>query len=181
MVIDKLTEAVVAKNIKEFLVNKPNGNWHEDKIRQAKGHSHGPDLILVGGKRNSEYFIIECKGRSYAKSANSVNKEGWLNALGQLITRMDTERVIQTGKTKGRINRSYHYGLGLYWVGAQVALRRIPHKIANTLNLYIFSVYDDGYVKQWSPKDFGQNHLEDEFKTQNTDNCTSLKQSTDTN
>lgn len=51
---------------------------------------------------------------------------------------MKTERVIQTGKNKGKINRAYKYGMGLYWVGAQVALRRIPSKIANTLNLYIF-------------------------------------------
>lgn len=136
------------------MVNKPNGNWHDYTAREADLHGHGPDLVLVGGKRNSEYFIIECKGKSYAQSSRSANKEGWLHALGQLITRMETERVIQTGKTKSRINRAYKYGLGLYWVTAQVALRRIPPKIANTLNLYIFSVYEDGWVKMWTPKDF---------------------------
>lgn len=159
-----MTEGTVIKRVKDFLLNKPDGNWHEEKIRESGLHEHGPDLILVGGKRNSEYFIIECKGKSNAASANSINKEGWLNALGQLVTRMDTERVIQRGKNKGRINRAYKYGMGLYWVGAQVALRRIPHKIANTLNLYIFSVYDDGWVKQWTPKDFEKNHLEEAFK-----------------
>lgn len=166
IIIDKLTEDVIVNCVKEFLINKTDGNWHEDKIRKMGLHEHGPDLVLVGGKRKSEYFIIECKGKSYAKSANSANKEGWLNALGQLVCRMKTERVIQTGKNKGKINRAYKYGMGLYWVGAQVALRRIPSKIANTLNLYIFSVYEDGWVKQWTPKDFGKvdKFPEDDFK-----------------
>ena len=79
---EKITEKVVVKCVKEFLTNKPDGNWHEEKVRESKPHGHGPDLILVGGKRNSEYFIIECKGKSYTASAKSVNKEGWLNALG---------------------------------------------------------------------------------------------------
>ena len=161
---EKITEKVVVKCVKEFLTNKPDGNWHEEKVRESKPHGPGPDLILVGGKRNSEYFIIECKGKSYTASAKSVNKEGWLNALGQLVTRMETERVIQTGKNRGKINRAYKYGMGLYWIGAQVALRRIPRKIANTLNLYIFSIYDDGWVKQWTPKDFGKSYLEDAFR-----------------
>ena len=160
---EKLTEAKIVEFVKEFLIKKTNGNWHEDLVKQASGHTHGPDLVLVGGNRNSERFVIECKGRSYAKSANSINKEGWLNALGQLVTRMNTGRTIRKGKTKGNVNRAYKYGLGLYWVGAQVALRRIPREIAKTMNLYIFSVYDDGYVKQWSPKDFEKEHSASEF------------------
>lgn len=160
---EKMTEAKIVELIKIFLINKTDGNWHEEKVRQMTGHDHGPDLVLVGGNRNSERFIVECKGRSYAKSANSVNKEGWLNALGQLVTRMSTARTIQTGKTKGSVNRAYKYGLGLYWIGAQVALRRIPREIAKTMNLYVFSVYDDGFVRQWSPKDFGRHHEAIEF------------------
>ena len=163
MAIDKLTESIIVNCVKQFLIGKTDGNWHEDKVKQTKCHEHGPDLVLIGGKRNSEYFIIECKAKSYAKSAHSINNEGWLNALGPLITRMKTERVIQTGKYKGKINRAYKYGLGLYWIGAKVALRRIPPKIANTLNLYIFSVYENGYVKQWTPKDFGKFYAEEDF------------------
>lgn len=163
---ERLTETVIVNCVKSFLISKPNGNWHEDTVRESNLHGHGPDLVLIGGKRNSEYFIIECKGKSYAKSARSANKEGWLHALGQLITRMETERVIQKGKTKGSINRAYKYGLGLYWVTAQIALRRIPPKIANTLNLYIFSVYEDGWVRMWTPRDFkhSASYPESEFK-----------------
>ena len=83
---EKLTEKVIVNYIREFLVNKKDGNWNEEKVQETGLHQHGADLILVGGNRNSERFIIECKGKSYAKSASSVNKEGWLVALGQLIT-----------------------------------------------------------------------------------------------
>ena len=163
METEKLTEHVITQRIRDFLLYKTDGDWHAEQVKQADGHTHGADLVLVGGKQNSEYFIIECKGRSYAKSANSINKEGWLNALGQLITRMNTERVIPSGTHKGEINRAYRYGLGLYWIGAQVALRRIPHTIADTLNLYIFSIYDDGSVKQWSPEHFGKSYPDKDF------------------
>jgi len=77
---------------------------------------------------------------------------------------MDVSRTIKSGKTKGEPNRAYKYGLGLYWVGAQVALRRIPKNIATTLQLNIFSVYDDGFVKQWTPSMFGKEYQEDDFK-----------------
>ena len=90
--MDRLTEQRVVELVKEYLLTKTDGNWHEETVRQAFGHEHGADLILIGGKRNSERFTIECKGKSYAKSAASINKEGWLNALGQLITRMDTAK-----------------------------------------------------------------------------------------
>ena len=149
-----LTEKEIVDRVKLFLINKPNGNWHEDRTREAGTHGHGADLMMIGGKRNSERFIIECKGKSYAKSAKSINKEGWLNALGQIITRMNTSRIIKHGAQIGEVNRSYKYGLGLYWVGAQVALYRIPKIIAQTLNLYIFSCDDNGNIKQFSPSQF---------------------------
>lgn len=151
---EKITETFVVDKIKSFLVNKRNGNWHEDKIKASKLHEHGVDIKMVGGKRNSEYFLIECKGKSYSKSAKSVNKEGWLNALGQLITRMTTSRTIKTGIKKGEPNRAYKYGLGLCKEGAKVALRRIPKEIAKTLNLYIFSVDDNGIVEMFTPSQF---------------------------
>lgn len=165
----KLTHPVVSKLIIEYLNNKPDGNWHKEKVEEKKTHEHGVDIKMSGGKRNSERFFIECKGKSYAKSADSINKEGWLNALGQLITRMDTPRTIQSGERKGEPNRAYKFGLGLYWVSANVALRRIPKEIAKTLNLYIFSVYEDGYVKQWSPRDFGKPHTEEDFQRPTAD------------
>lgn len=122
------------------MINKENGNWHEERVEKSELLKHGVDIKLVSGKRNSEYFYIECKGKSYAKSAKSINKEGWFNALGQIITRMDVKRY-SVSREDGRISEiehAYKYGLRLYWESAQVALRRIPKEVAEVLCLHIF-------------------------------------------
>ena len=158
-----LGEEDIVDRIRLFLINKEKGNWHEDKAKVAGLHQRGADLIMRGGKKNGEHFIIECKGKSYAQSARSANCEGWIHALGQIITRMNTARTIQSGSQKGQPNRAYKYGLGLYWKSAQTALRRIPKTIATTLNLHIFSVNEEGEVKQFTPSAFGTKYENSEF------------------
>ena len=151
-----LEEQEIVDLIVDYLINKENGQWHLETLKKHELHDSGADIDIRGGKKNTERFIIECKKKSHAKSANSINREGWLTALGQLISRMEANRIISSGKNKGEPNRATKYGLGLYWVGAQVALRRIPRNVAKTLNLYVFSVDEYGFVKQFSPKDFGK-------------------------
>jgi len=167
--MNKIDETFVVKQVIDFMENKIDSNWHHEKTRKANLHEHGPDIILIGGKRNSEYFIIECKGKSYAKStksAKSINKECWLTALGQIITRMNVKRftISKDGKRITGINRAYKYGLGLYWESAQVALRRIPKKVADVLNLHIFAVNDKGKVKQFTPSQFGEEYSNELFQ-----------------
>ena len=142
----KITESFIVEKIKEFLIN--NSDWCKENIVTSSLHGHGADLILTK-ENNKEKFIIECKGKSYAKSHQSINKEGWLNALGQIITRMNKINV--KGDTKIK------YGLGLCSVSAIVALKRIPNKVAKTLNLYIFSCDDDGNIKMYTPHEIGKN------------------------
>ena len=152
----RITEEYIVDRIIDFMLKKENGNWHEEKVEKSDLHKHGVDIKLVGGKKNSEYFFIECKGKSYSKSADSINKEGWLNALGQIITRMDVKRLSKSkdGNGYSGINHAYKYGLGLYWKSAQVALRRIPKEIAEVLCLHIFSVNDNGEVRYFTPSKF---------------------------
>ena len=152
----KITETLIVEKVKEFLINKERGNWHEEKTKTSDLHGHGADIVMTGGSKNGERFIIECKGKSYTKSARSINKEGWLNALGQIITRMHTKRIINSGIQKGNVNRAYKYGLGLYKESAQVALRRIPKEVAKILNLYIFSCDDNGNIEMFTPSQFNQ-------------------------
>lgn len=147
----KITEEFVVERIINYMINKENGNWHSEKVVKSDLHKHGVDIKLVGGKRNSEYFFVECKGKSYAKSANSINKECWLNALGQIIQRME------------HLNAAYKYGLGLYWVTAQVALRRIPKETAQKLHLHVFAVNDEGNVKYFTPSKFGVKYSDEKF------------------
>lgn len=160
-----INEQFVVERIIDFMINKEDGNWHEEKVRKSNLHSHGVDIKLIGGKRNSEYFFIECKGKSYSKSATSINNEVWLNALGQIVTRMNVKRYSKSSQDGQilSINRAYKYGLGLYWKTAQVALRRIPKEIAEVLNLHIFSVNDMGNVKYFTPSKFGKNYSNDIF------------------
>ena len=150
-----LTEPEIVNRVVDYLLNKEHGQWHPEKVDKANLHEHGVDIKMVGGKRNSEYFYIECKGKSYAKkdtSRRANNRECWLGALGQLITRID----VKPG--------TYRYGMGLYWESAQVALRRIPKAIAEKLRFYIYSVYDDGTVKEFTPSKFGIEYPDEVFK-----------------
>ncbi len=161
----RIDEKFVVNKVIEFMVNKKDGNWHEERIEKSDLHQHGVDIRLVGGRKNSEYFFVECKGKSYAKSAQSINKEGWLNALGQIITRMNVKRY-SISRSDGRIsgiNHAYKYGLGLCWESAQVALRRIPKEVAEVLCLHIFSVNDKGIVKMFTPSQFGKPYDKNEF------------------
>ena len=161
----KVSEEYIVDKVIKFLADKKDGNWHIDKSKRSKLHGPGADIIMVGGTKNGERFIIECKGNSDARSANSINTSVWINALGELITRMNVNRFV---KKKGSnalytINRAYKYGIGLYWRGAKVALRRIPKAIAQTLNLYIFAVNDKGKVIPFTPSQCGKEYPDSLF------------------
>ena len=79
MVKPILTETYIVNRVKAFLINDIKWNWHEDKLKIADLHWKWPDIQMVWWKRNSEHYIIECKWKSYAKSARSINKEWRLN------------------------------------------------------------------------------------------------------
>lgn len=135
----KVTEKFVVEKIKKYLAPQ----WQV--VTEKDLHEKGCDLVLkdVFNKHEARRFLIECKGKSYAKSAKSVNETVWIYALGQLITRMSVVA-----------KHAYKYGLGLSEVSAKKALRRIPWQAARHLCLYIFSVDDNGNVIEYSPKDF---------------------------
>lgn len=161
----KLDETTITKLIYEFILDPQNkmGIWDREKSEMTPLKKHGVDIIMRGGTCGGTRIFIECKKKSEAKTARVQNKECWLNALGQLITRMNTKRVVNGEKTKGSRSGAYKYGLGLYWTGAQTALRRIPKNIAMVLNLHMFAVNDDGKVIHFKPSKFGVNYSDKEF------------------
>lgn len=146
--------------VTNYLTNKKRWNWHKDKSKIAKLHEKWVDIRLVWWKRNSEHFLIECKKQHKNKSTNS---ESWINALWQLVTRMNTSRIIQSWKRKWDINRANNYGLWLHWKTAQTALRRIPKKIANVLNLYIFACCDNWKVIEFTPWKIWERYPDSKF------------------
>lgn len=135
----KIDEKFIIERVKKHLAPQ----WQV--VTEKDLHEKGCDLVLkdVKNKHKARRFLIECKGKSYAKSAKSVNETVWLFALGQLVSRMS---VIA--------RHAYKYGLGLPEVSARKALKRIPWQAARHLCLYIFSVDDKGKVQEYSPKDF---------------------------
>ena len=147
-----LSETQIPSFVRAYLTDSRNGgNWHDDKTREADLHQQGVDLYFVGGSRNGERFLVECK-----KQYKSSGKETWLHALGQIVTRMSVSS--SRGRNEFVMLGSYKYGLGLHKDMAAIALRRIPKAAAQILNLYVFSVDDDGYVKKWTPSQFGQRY-----------------------
>jgi len=136
-----LTEKNIEKCILKHLAKK---GW--DYNVKTKGlHERGCDIVVTDSrnKNKARRFYIECKGKSYAKSARSIAETTFLFALGQLVTRM---KVVA--------RHAYKYGIGLPEESAKKALRRIPWQAARHLCLYIFSVDDRGKVTEYSPKDF---------------------------
>lgn len=143
--IHKMRKVISEKFVVEKIKNHLAPQW--EVVSEKDLHEKGCDLVLrdVKNKNKARRFLIECKGKSYAKSAKSINTTVWLYALGQLVTRM---KVIAP--------HAYKYGLGLPEVGAVKALKRIPWQIAHSrhLCLYIFSVDDSGKVKEYPPNYF---------------------------
>lgn len=139
-----ITEKFVEESILKHLAKK---GW-DYNVKTKDLHEHGCDIVVTDSrnKYKARRFYIECKGKSYAKSARAIADTNFLFALGQLVTRMS---VIA--------RHAYKYGLGLPEESARKALKRIPWQAARHLCLYIFSVDDNGVVKEYSPKDFKKN------------------------
>ena len=43
----KITETFIVEKIKDYLVNKENGNWHEEKTKTSDLHGHGADIVMI--------------------------------------------------------------------------------------------------------------------------------------
>jgi len=137
----KITEKFVEERILKHLAKK---GW-DYNVKTKNLYEHGCDIIITNSRNKfkANRFYIECKGKSYAKSARAIADTNFLFALGQLITRM---KVIA--------KHAYKYGLGLPKESAGKALHRIPWQAARHLCLYIFSVDDKGNVEEYSPRNF---------------------------
>ncbi len=137
----QITEQYVQKIILDYLKTK---GW-DYNVKAKAIHEHGCDIIVTDSrnKNKARRFYIERKGKSYSKSTRSVSENAFVYSLGQLMTRM---KVIA--------RHAYKYGIGLPENSANKALRRIPWQVARHLCLYVFSVDDNGNVKEYSPKDF---------------------------
>jgi hypothetical protein len=129
----KLSEEFVKRSIIQYL--SKNG-WGHFKFGGPR--DHGVD-IQARHTKYSRYFLIEVKGEG---KIPQQNENHFVYSLGQIITRMKA----------GGSTRTY-YALGLPTVAARIAIRRIPWQVSKKLLLYIFSVNEEGKVRQYTWKD----------------------------
>ena len=129
----KLSEDFVKNSIIKWL--SANG-WGYFKFGEL--HTKGVD-IRAKAIKYSRFFYIEVKGEGKLPQSNEV---AFVYSLGQIITR------IKDSKT----TRNY-YALGLPEKSANIALRRLPWQVAKKLLLSVFSVNENGEVKQYTWKD----------------------------
>ncbi len=90
------------------------------------------------------YFLVECKGDP-GKDVKSP--EGWRSsamnsAIGQIITRMHTDRKALYG--------GYNYGVAFPYSFKNRALSKIPYYVCNRLRLNIFLVNSKGEVEEYN-------------------------------
>lgn len=128
-----LSEEFVKRQIIQWLSRH---GWGSN-LKYGDLYEKGVDIRV---KKNTfgVYFLIETKGEGQSAS----NKEVFLHALGQIVT-----RVTVPAKT------NYKYGIGLPESIAKTAMRRIPWRAAQRLKLHILSVDKTGKVTQYRPKD----------------------------
>ena len=120
-----MKEQTVQDKVANFLDNKTD----YEVVSKKSGSRLGCSIVARSGRAR---FLIECKG---VYSANN-NESVFIESLGRIITRM------QHGDKAGR-----SYGIALPRAAAQLAMRKIPWRVARQLDLCVFSVTPAGRVK----------------------------------
>lgn len=125
------------KLLKERFIKKAVISWLSrhgwgKNLKSGELSERGVD-IRVQHNNYARYFLVETKGEGKSRQ---VDQGTFVNALGQIITRMNT-------------HAKYYYGLGLPEKSASIAIRRVPWQIAKKLSLSIFSVDKNGKVKRY--------------------------------
>lgn len=141
-----LSEDFVQEKVIDYLTSQ---GW-STSLKAKTLKEHGVD-IKVRINKFSRYFLIECKGDASpkAKYPRSHREVHFNLALGQIITRMQTDRA--RGYKYG-----YKYGVGYPASFKDMVLRRLPYDVCDKLNLYIFFVDDNGQVEQYDWKQIKQ-------------------------
>lgn len=107
---------------------------------------HGVD-IKVKNNKYARYWLVEVKGGSTAKNANSVDTNNFVFGLGQIVTRIQsiTAPVATAGSNK--------YGVAYpdYFIKF-LKRKRLHWNLCKSLNLYVFLVDENGNVEEYDWK-----------------------------
>lgn len=107
-------------------------------------NEHGVD-IKVKNNKVSRYWLIETKGDPSikVKSPYGSRISTFHSALGQIITRMHTDR-------KRGYKYGYKYGIGFPVSFKEMVLKKLPYDTCDKLNLYVFFVNKRGDVEEYN-------------------------------
>ena len=134
-----LTEPFIQKSVIDYLADK--GFTKPEKPTGLR--EHGVD-IKMKHKDCGWYFLVECKGdpSEDVKSPEGSRNSCMNSALGQIITRMHTDR-------KG-LYGGYNYGIAFPSSFKKRVLQKIPYYACNRLRLCIFIVNEKGKVEEYN-------------------------------
>ena len=136
------TEPFVQKSIIEYLGLK---GW-ANNLKSKELTESGCD-IKVCNNRFARYWLIECKGdpSEKVKSPSGSRSSCFNSALGQIITRMHTNR-------KRSYKYGYKYGIGFPSSYKKMVIKKLPYDVCDKLNLYVFFVNHKGEVEEYDYK-----------------------------
>ena len=129
---NSLSEASVQKHVVKWLTS--NG-W--GRIDYKEPGEHGVD-IKARNVKYGRFFFIECKGDpdpAEVKHPQANRDVKFMNALGQIVTRMGTDA-------------GYYYGIAVPRSFESLVYGRVPWRVCRKLSLRFLLVEDDGTVKQ---------------------------------
>jgi len=140
-----MEELFVQKQVREFLKEEGFGS---ENVKISDLRERGVD-IKVKKERPKPcgwYYLVECKGdpREKVKSPSGSRSSSLNSALGQIISRMHTDRKSVYG--------GYYYGVAFPVSFKKMALRKIPYYVCNRLKLSIFIVNKNGKVDKYDYK-----------------------------
>jgi len=106
-------------------------------LHEKETHEPGVDFTVYHN-RYSRKFLVECKGEANPRSfkfPNSGNENSFVVALGQIVSRMET-------------NAEYWYGIAFPVSFRERATHRVPWNFARKNRLKIFLVNKVGKVEE---------------------------------
>jgi hypothetical protein len=100
--------------------------------------------IKMKHKNYGSYYLVECKGdpKEKVKNPNGWRSSAMNSAMGQIITRMHTERKAPYG--------GYSYGIAFPCSFKNKVLKKIPYYVCKKLKLTIFLVNQKGVVEEYN-------------------------------
>lgn len=133
-----LTEPFVQDNIIYYLKKQ---GWNSSL--KSKGLNEIGVDIKVRNNKFSRYWLIEVKGdpSEKVKSPSGSRNSSFNSALGQIVTRMHTNR-------KRAYKYGYKYGVGFPSSFRKMVLKKLPYDVCDKLNLYVFFVNSKGEVEE---------------------------------